>query len=106
MEPSERQEAAPTEAAAEAPEGLLKRVSDFHESPQGLALAEADDALGSGIAMVSVALRSLEVDTGNEHEETVLRAAIERLQHAAEQLEIGEGTAARAFQPAAEEAPR
>jgi hypothetical protein len=83
---------------------LLAQVTAFHESPQGLAFAEADDALENGIAMVSVALRSLEADNGNEHEGAVLRAALERLAHAARQLDTGSSMAARAFQPAQETA--
>ncbi|HZT03855.1 MAG TPA: hypothetical protein VFA39_16495 [Steroidobacteraceae bacterium] len=67
----------------------MARISAFHKSPAGVALAEAEDSLEKGIAVASVLLEVLEATPGNEHEASVLRIAVEHLEAAATRLDEG-----------------
>jgi len=80
----------------------LARIGAFHQSPQGVELREAGAELENGLALLDVLLQALETSPGDEHEATVVRIAMERLNHAADHLDTGDGIAARAYQPAEE----
>jgi hypothetical protein len=79
----------------------VERLKECRETPQGKALAEAEDEVSTGIALLDTAIRSLELDDGNERETMVLSLALKRLEAAQNHLD----TAGMALPAAREVSP-